>query len=501
MDWLRTLKLPAAVHRAVFNPLLVKELRTGLRERKMLFIYTLFLGILSVILYVVYANYIMDKPLQAVSGNLGLEAFRQLMTYLVIGLVLLAPTFTAGLLSMEKERKTYDMLVTTLLSPWDIVWGKLAYGLIHVAMLLIAAMPIAAILVLWGGITPLTLLSYLVVFFLAGGFVCQVALFISARESKSANAVNLSYGLLLLLGLAAVVVLSGQSETLLQRDSPLLLLGGGTLLILPWLGGLLQFSWLSGFLFVKTANHIQQRAVHIKALHILFLVGFGLNLLFFTLHGDGIIANATGDNLFDQLGEWWARVAMAVLFAAGFFLTPAAFASRKDQAEFDAWPFSKPYSMVLALQLALALPALYFAFTSSAGVDYQLACLALVALMVNAFYLGAKALAALLRDRLPVNSLYFLMFSVSVLATLPGMLYFRDNDANTVPFWSLAFLNPYLAVTSLWEALSGRGGGSESPMIAPFDAPFWTGAAIAYIIIGALAAAVLMQRSRKPARG
>src|SRR5690606_2792836 len=55
---------------------------------------------------------------------------------------LMAPTFAAGAISGEKERKTYEMLLASPLRPWSIVLGKLVASLAHLVALIVASLPI-----------------------------------------------------------------------------------------------------------------------------------------------------------------------------------------------------------------------------------------------------------------------------------------------------------------------------------------------------------------------
>ncbi len=63
---------------------------------------------------------------------------------------LMAPTFAAGAISGEKERKTYEMLLASPLHPWAIVIGKMVASLTHLAVLIVASLPIVMLAVASG---------------------------------------------------------------------------------------------------------------------------------------------------------------------------------------------------------------------------------------------------------------------------------------------------------------------------------------------------------------
>lgn len=71
-----------------------------------------------------------------------------------IGVFALAPIFTAGAIVEEKEKRTYDLLLTTGLTNWEIVFGLLASRLANLGLVLLTALPIICFLEFLGGIEP-----------------------------------------------------------------------------------------------------------------------------------------------------------------------------------------------------------------------------------------------------------------------------------------------------------------------------------------------------------
>src|SRR5262249_40191537 len=51
------------------------------------------------------------------------------ISYVVLFNMLVGPVFSAGSVTSERERQTLDLLLTTIISPWQILWGKLVAGL------------------------------------------------------------------------------------------------------------------------------------------------------------------------------------------------------------------------------------------------------------------------------------------------------------------------------------------------------------------------------------
>src|SRR4029453_5312337 len=81
------------------------------------------------------------------------QIFRN-MSYLQLALVaLLAPIFTAGAITQEKDSQTYDILLSTPLTNGQIVLGSLLSRLFFVIALLVSGIPIFSITQIFGGVS------------------------------------------------------------------------------------------------------------------------------------------------------------------------------------------------------------------------------------------------------------------------------------------------------------------------------------------------------------
>ena len=62
------------------------------------------------------------------------------------------PTFAAGSITGEKERKTYEMLLASPLQPATILIGKLLSSLSYLVILILSSLPLMILCFLLGGI-------------------------------------------------------------------------------------------------------------------------------------------------------------------------------------------------------------------------------------------------------------------------------------------------------------------------------------------------------------
>jgi ABC-type transport system involved in multi-copper enzyme maturation permease subunit len=136
------------------NPILLRVVEAASKRRRDLFVRCGYLALL--ILVVIFA--LIGSGASLGGGNLGdlakisARIFQQ-MSYLQLGLVaLLAPIFTAGAITQEKDSQTYDILLATPLTNGQIVLGSLLSRLFFVIALLVSGIPIFSITQIFGGV-------------------------------------------------------------------------------------------------------------------------------------------------------------------------------------------------------------------------------------------------------------------------------------------------------------------------------------------------------------
>ena len=99
----------------------------------------------------------------------------------------------ASSISGEKEKQTYDVLLTTTISPLNIVLGKLGTAIFRVMLLIFASVPLMALSFIVGGLSWFYLLVYM---FLALAFsinLGSIGIFCSSVCRKSITSIILSY--------------------------------------------------------------------------------------------------------------------------------------------------------------------------------------------------------------------------------------------------------------------------------------------------------------------
>src|SRR5262245_58741640 len=119
------------------NPVLVKELRGRMRGPRAFVVLTIYLLILGAVTPLIHAAAGSSSGTDLNAGQrIGKTLFLTIASVALIEVCVITPALTSGSVAGEKERQTYDLLVASLLTPWQIVWGKLGAALAF-AMLLI----------------------------------------------------------------------------------------------------------------------------------------------------------------------------------------------------------------------------------------------------------------------------------------------------------------------------------------------------------------------------
>lgn len=108
---------------------------------------------------------------------------------------LYVPIITASSISGEKERQTFDIMLTTCMSPFSIVFGKVISAVLRILFYVAASLPIMALSFVVGGLSWSNLFYYLLALILFSVFAGSVGILASSFCRKSVGAVLLSFGI------------------------------------------------------------------------------------------------------------------------------------------------------------------------------------------------------------------------------------------------------------------------------------------------------------------
>jgi ABC-type transport system involved in multi-copper enzyme maturation permease subunit len=177
----------------------VKELRGRMRGRRAFVILTVYLILLAgfawmmaLILERQYAAALGGSAAFA-SAQIGRGVFGALLILETVLVVALAPAFTAGAISLEREKQTLDMLAATPISSLALILGKLISALTYVFILIVASIPLTAIVFVFGGVAPDDVVRGYVVLVATALGLGSIGLFFSALVRRTQAATIATY--------------------------------------------------------------------------------------------------------------------------------------------------------------------------------------------------------------------------------------------------------------------------------------------------------------------
>ena len=209
-------KKKSFVQRLRENPVTVKELRSRMRGRRAFVVLTVHLLVMSAFITLVYSAFASASsgPFGPDSREVGKVIFSSVLGLQGMLVVLVGPSFTAGAISGEKERQTYDLLRTTLLSANSFVAGKLVSALSYVLLLIFVAIPLQSIAFLMGGVAVIELILSQVIVLVSAVAFALWGLYASSRMRTTlaasvvtfAGALFITVGIPVFVGLFAMIL-------------------------------------------------------------------------------------------------------------------------------------------------------------------------------------------------------------------------------------------------------------------------------------------------------
>jgi len=496
------------------SPLLVRELRQLCRGRKFFLSYTFALAAIAALMLIIAGVQIAagDDP-----AKIGGHIFGLFTMVTMLAVVLLAPAFSCTSITSERERKTYDLLVTTTIEPWQIIWGKMLSAAVVIGLFLVATWPLVSVSFMFGGVSPGEIaLAYVTA--VVGTLVCTaLSLAVSAVARDSRVAIVSAYvAVLILAGVAFGATLRAQSLT-----------WGSGLSLLHRLG---QFAWheqvvivalplyLLAVVFVFSilvaVNRLKpetwNRSTNLRLAFVAFVVA-GLALWAFAAGhaAKGVAIDRTACGL--MLPAWVVLYAGVLLFACEPVRAPArverAFARKGRLARaFQAACFPGAVRgvrfLVLVSVLVLAgllVPPLVNG--AAGGAAYEAALLACGAFVFTLAFacLGLLVSSFGLRRRAVVAANGAAAVLLGVGPWLHAIWQSTSLDEVRNGFFSLHYASPFLAAESLFES----GEAHTFAAVGLKGVPLWAGLIVFYsvavLVLGAWAARRVRDRWPLPA--
>lgn len=171
------------------NPVLQKELLTWLVSRKSFLIQLAFMAVLA--LSVIYFWPTDDQP--GSQHQIGRTLFNNFFTTQMILAVALVPAVAASSISVERERGSLDLLLTTPISRWQLVLGKFVSTVTFMVLVFLCTAPIMVVCFLLGGFSLSELMANYLHLTVTVGVMAASGIVISAHRDRTLAALGVSY--------------------------------------------------------------------------------------------------------------------------------------------------------------------------------------------------------------------------------------------------------------------------------------------------------------------
>lgn len=179
------------------NPVYKRENMVSARSFRLPLIILVFNGILGIVALLNMYSVIAQVKL---SASIQYSSFLQIYIFVAaieFGLLMfIMPAITAGSISGERERQTLELMLTTQMTPWQIVSGKLLSAFSTMFLLIVTSFPILALVFVYGGVTLVDLVMLMLCYITVALFTGSLGICFSALFKKSTMATVVTYGVL-----------------------------------------------------------------------------------------------------------------------------------------------------------------------------------------------------------------------------------------------------------------------------------------------------------------
>lgn len=210
----------ARIYLSSLNPVALREMKSRVRGPRTLVLFFTYLAVLGLFIFVVYlrkgANSSYSYGGTLLSGNYGptrnfetgQDIFISIFLYLILMVAVVTPAICGSLISREMEEGTYDLLLVTPVKGRTLVYGKLIGAVGYLFMLILATLPLACIVFIFGGVGVEDVAAGYAIVLMEALVFSIISLFFSALFRLTNIAVIFTYFIIAILLLGVPVVSS-----------------------------------------------------------------------------------------------------------------------------------------------------------------------------------------------------------------------------------------------------------------------------------------------------
>lgn len=142
-----------------------------------------------------------------------LALFKQVIIIDYFLIILVTPAIAASSISGERERQSLELVLSTTMSPMDIVFGKLFSHLSNMSIFIISSLPIFSLVYVYGGVSFIDLGIIFITYICTIYFIVSIGIFSSSISKKTNIASVLSYIVIALIFFVSLIFTNGIERT------------------------------------------------------------------------------------------------------------------------------------------------------------------------------------------------------------------------------------------------------------------------------------------------
>lgn len=174
-----------------FAALLTKELRLRLRRERTIWVLISYLLVMTLLGFLFISR---NNPSNGYTvSTLGYGLYTLLVFVQLFLIMFITPAFTTTSINGEKERQTFDLLLCSRLSAFELAAGKLIAGLANAFLLIAASIPLFSLVFFFGGVGPTQVLQTTLVFIVTAIVVGTFGLFCSTLLKRPPVSTAIAY--------------------------------------------------------------------------------------------------------------------------------------------------------------------------------------------------------------------------------------------------------------------------------------------------------------------
>ncbi len=193
------------------NPVYRKELKQTARMKKVAVLLVTFNTLLA--LFGLFSFFFTFDGVNYMSKSVNYSDI--LIIYMIITsiefvlILFITPGVTAGQITGEREKQTLDMLLSTTMTSYSIIRGKLFASINVMLMLSFSSLPIVAIVLSIGGISIKEILTLILFLIVTAIYIGSIGIFFSSLCKRSTIATVCTYTTVLIITLGLTMILMG----------------------------------------------------------------------------------------------------------------------------------------------------------------------------------------------------------------------------------------------------------------------------------------------------